>query len=138
MADSLSKAQRSANMAAVHGRNTKPEMAVRSELFQAGYRFRLHRRDLPGSPDVILPRYRTAVFVHGCFWHGHSCLRAKLPGTNREFWSSKIARNVARDRANVAALKCAGWTVFIVWTCRLRDDLDALLDHLKRCRDAAV
>lgn len=134
MADSLSRALRSANMAAVHGRDTKPEIAVRSKLFHEGYRFRLHRRDLPGCPDIVLPRFHTVVFVHGCFWHGHSCRRGKLPDTNREFWATKIQGNVKRDRLNLAALQAEGWSVFVIWTCELKSGIEALLQHLGRYR----
>jgi DNA mismatch endonuclease (patch repair protein) len=117
-------------MAAVRNKNTKPEKLVRSRLFRAGYRFRVHRTDLPGKPDIVLPRYRTAVFVHGCFWHGHTCRRGHLPSTNVEFWSAKISANKARDQANVARLKKAGWLVSIIWTCRLDADIDTLLGKL--------
>lgn len=130
MTDRVSRAARSAMMAAVRGKNTEPEKLVRSILFRAGYRFRLHRRDLPGCPDIVLPRYRIAVFVHGCFWHGHDCRRGKLPATNTDFWRSKLKGNAARDAANAARLKEAGWHVFVVWTCRIKSDTALLLEHL--------
>ena len=121
-------------MAAVRGRDTKPEIAVRSKLFHEGYRFRLHRRDLPGCPDIILLRFHTAVFVHGCFWHGHSCRRGKLPDTNKEFWAAKIQGNIRRDKANLTTLQEKGWSVFVIWACELKTGTETLLQHLARCR----
>mgnify|MGYP002079084097 CR=1 FL=1 len=138
MPDRISKEARSANMAAVRGRDTKPERIVRSRLFRAGFRYRLHERKLPGAPDVVLPRYRTAVFVHGCFWHGHDCPRGRRPNTNQEFWNVKIDANAARDRRNRTALEGLGWTVYTLWTCRLEADLEHLLNSLKALRAAEV
>lgn len=108
-------------MSGIRGRNTKPEMIVRKALFAAGFRFRLHRGDLPGRPDVVLPGKRVAVFVNGCFWHAHpGCRYAKLPATRREFWEAKLAANVERDRRDVARLLADGWRVLIVWECSTR------------------
>ena len=132
MVDRVSPDARSAMMAAVRHEDTKPEKLVRSSLFAAGYRFRLHRRDLPGSPDIVLPRFRLAVFVHGCFWHGHDCPRGRLPKSNVEFWSSKIERNRARDVASAAALTSLGWEVAIVWACRVGEGTDYLIETLKK------
>jgi DNA mismatch endonuclease (patch repair protein) len=132
MTDRVSRAERSAMMAAVRGKNTEPEKLVRSILFRAGYRFRLHRRDLPGCPDIVLPRYRTVVFVHGCFWHGHDCRRGKLPTTNTGFWRSKIKGNALRDATNAAKLTETGWLVFNVWTCRIESDTALLLECLHK------
>jgi DNA mismatch endonuclease (patch repair protein) len=117
-------------MAAVRARDTKPERAVRAALFLAGYRYRLHRRDLPGSPDIVLPRYRTAVFVHGCFWHGHNCHRGRRPTSNVEFWNTKLDRNRARDHANRIALETAGWTVVTIWECSAAHEIEHLLLEL--------
>jgi DNA mismatch endonuclease (patch repair protein) len=126
--DILTPEKRSANMSAVRSRNTKPELWVRSLLHRAGYRFRLHQRDLPGSPDIVLPRYKTAVFVHGCFWHGHEgCRRSKLPSTRREFWETKIARNQARDATAAAGLIERGYRVVTLWECELKDESLALM-----------
>ncbi len=130
MTDKVSAADRSRMMAAVRGKNTKPELAVRSALFAAGYRFRLHRRDLPGSPDIVLPRYRLAVFVHGCFWHGHDCTRGRRPASNVEFWNAKLDRNRARDCASRTALEAAGWTVAIIWQCSVVQQIERLLQEL--------
>ena len=108
-------------MQAVRGRDTAPEMRVRSILHALGYRYRLYRKDLPGTPDIVLPRYRKIVLVHGCFWHGHEhCKRAKLPINNAETWRAKIEGNRIRDVKNVAALRELGWDVLIVWECEVR------------------
>lgn len=109
-------------MRAVRSRDTGPEMAVRRLLHGLGYRYRLHRADLPGRPDLVFPGRRRVIFVHGCFWHGHGCPRgARVPKANRDYWLGKIARNVARDAAACAALAAAGWGVAVVWECELRD-----------------
>lgn len=115
-------------MAGIRNRDTKPEVVVRKALFAAGFRFRLHRKDLPGSPDVILPGRRIAVFVHGCFWHAHAgCRYAKIPATRQEFWKSKLAANVERDRRACEALLSAGWRVLLVWECATRTPVAAEL-----------
>jgi DNA mismatch endonuclease (patch repair protein) len=108
-------------MRAVKGKHTKPELAVRKLLSAMGYRYRLHRKDLPGNPDVVLPGRRAAVFVHGCWWHGHACKRgARIPVTNVDYWTGKIARNKARDAAARRGLRKAGWRSMIVWECELK------------------
>ena len=110
---------RSAIMRAVRSRDTKPEKIVRSFLHGQGYRFRLCGDDLPGKPDIVMRRWQVAVFVHGCFWHGHSCKRGnRVPISNRKYWLAKIARNKARDAENITQLKRLGWRVFIVWECQ--------------------
>jgi DNA mismatch endonuclease (patch repair protein) len=135
MTDKVSREVRSRMMAAVKGRNTGPEKHVRSVLFRKGFRYRLHRKDLPGKPDIALPRYRIAIFVHGCFWHGHDCPKGRhRPATRRAFWDAKLDGNIARDRANQAALEEAGWTVSVLWTCQLEDDLSQLLSLLSQHR----
>jgi DNA mismatch endonuclease (patch repair protein) len=127
MADRLTPQERSRNMSRVKGRDTKPELLVRSIVHRLGYRFRLHGKRLPGSPDVVLPRHRKVIFVHGCFWHGHSgCRRAARPSTNREFWDRKIDGNIARDASNLEALRQAGWEVLVIWQCAMKDR-----EHLK-------
>jgi DNA mismatch endonuclease (patch repair protein) len=120
MVDVLTPEQRSFNMSRIRGRDTKPELLLRSGLHARGFRFRLHRRDLPGRPDLVLPRYQTAVFVHGCFWHKHGCALSKMPATRAEFWQRKIEATVTRDRLAVADLLAAGWRVLIIWECALR------------------
>lgn len=115
-------AQRSRNMAAIRGRDTTPERRVRSLLHRLGYRFRLHRRDLPGTPDIVLPRHQTVVFVHGCFWHRHpGCRYTTTPRTRRAFWEAKFSQNVERDGRQQAELQAAGWSVIVVWECEIRD-----------------
>lgn len=109
-------------MRAVRGKNTGPEMLVRRLVFSLGYRYRLHRRDLPGSPDLVFPTRRRVVFIHGCFWHGHpGCRRATRPQTNREFWDRKIDSNIKRDAAQRAALLRLGWKVLTIWQCETKD-----------------
>lgn len=120
MADVLTPAQRSLNMSRIRGRDTKPELVVRRGLHARGLRFRLHRRDLPGRPDLVLPRYRTAIFIHGCFWHGHHCPMFKWPATRPDFWKRKIGGNRERDAAAVAALRREGWRVLLIWECAAR------------------
>jgi DNA mismatch endonuclease (patch repair protein) len=120
--DVFDKAQRSAVMRRVKGRDTKPEMIVRRALTRLGARYRLHRKDLPGSPDVAMPGRKLALFVHGCFWHGHDCARgARVPKQNRDYWTAKVARNRARDAANRAAYSEMGWRVETLWECELKD-----------------
>ncbi len=132
MTDRVSQEQRSHMMAAVRGANTLPELFVRKQLFSAGFRYRLHAKELAGKPDIVLPRFRIAVFVHGCFWHGHTCSRGKRPTSNIEFWSTKIDGNVRRDRRNHGALKAAGWSVVVIWECRLEQATKTLLRRLGR------
>lgn len=119
---------RSAIMRAVKSKDTGPELMVRRAVHALGMRFRLHRKDLPGCPDLVLPRHRTVIFVHGCFWHGHSCKRgARMPATNADYWREKIQRNEARDEDNARRLREAGWDVITVWECetkaRYREEL---------------
>jgi DNA mismatch endonuclease (patch repair protein) len=122
MAEQESVSQtRSRNMAAIRGKDTAPELAIRRILHSMGMRFRLHRKDLPGSPDIVLPRHRTVVFVHGCFWHRHEgCRYTTTPKTRQEFWLAKFESNVFRDRRNQANLEQLGWRVLVVWECELR------------------
>lgn len=114
--------QRSRNMAAIKGKDTKPEMIVRKYLFSQGLRFRVQVRKLPGNPDIVLPKYKTVIFVNGCFWHGHEgCKYFRLPKSNVEFWKEKIERNIERDRESMRALLDLGWKVIRVWECELRN-----------------
>ena len=131
-------AKRSAVMARVKGTDTGPELAVRRLLWRLGARYRLHRRDLPGSPDIVLPGRKLAVFVHGCFWHGHDCARgARVPKANRDYWVGKVARNRARDEAARAKLEVMGWRVEVVWECALKDEA-ALLVRLRGLLEAGA
>jgi len=123
VADVFTPDKRAQIMRRIGGRDTKPEIRVRSLLHAMGYRFRLCRRDLPGKPDIVLPRFKTVVLVHGCFWHGHpGCRRATIPTTNRDFWIAKIAGNQARDARVEAELKRLGWSVVVIWQCELKDE----------------
>jgi DNA mismatch endonuclease, patch repair protein len=123
MADVHTKAQRSRNMAAIKGKNTKPELAVRSLLHHLGYRFRVHRTDLPGKPDVVFVSKRKAIFVHGCFWHMHDCRYGKVtPATNSDFWQKKRQSNVERDQRNEQRLTDSGWRTLTVWECCVREE----------------
>jgi DNA mismatch endonuclease, patch repair protein len=126
--DSLTREKRSWNMSRIHSRNTKPETLVRSLLHKAGYRFRLHAKKLPGTPDIVLPKYRTVIFVHGCFWHRHvDCANATRPKTRPEFWELKFKSTVERDRKKAEQLKSAGWRVIIVWECELEKNAQELI-----------
>lgn len=119
--DTVSPDARARIMSAVRQRDTKPELAVRCELHAMGLRFRLHRTDLPGSPDIVLPRWKTVIFIHGCFWHRHGCSRTTTPETRAEFWNAKFRRNIERDRDNEGQLRSMGWRVVVVWECNTRD-----------------
>jgi len=130
--DIVTPEKRSRMMAGIRSRDTKPEIIVRSTLHRMGYRFRLHRRDLPGSPDIVLPKYRTAIFVHGCFWHRHrGCKYAYSPKSRVSFWEQKFRDNVERDRRVQRQLRRLGWRVIIVWECQTRH-LDSLVARLNR------
>jgi DNA mismatch endonuclease (patch repair protein) len=120
MADVVTAAVRSRMMAGIGGKNTKPELILRKGLHAQGFRFRVHRRDLPGTPDIVLPRYRAALFAHGCFWHGHDCHLFSVPGTRTDFWLAKIARNQEVDRKAQEALALTGWRRGVVWECALK------------------
>lgn len=121
MTDVFTPEKRSDVMSRIKGRNTKPELVVRSLLHRMGYRFRLHRADLPGKPDIVLPRYQTVIFVHGCFWHRHKgCRLAYTPKSRTEFWSVKFESNMTRDKQVKSKLEFLGWQVIIVWECELR------------------
>jgi DNA mismatch endonuclease, patch repair protein len=130
--DSVAPHIRSRMMQAVKGRDTKPEKQVRSALHAAGFRFRLHSAGLPGRPDMVLARYKIAIFVHGCFWHGHSCRRGARPSSNTAFWNAKIERNIARDRTSLAQIKALGWKSAVIWECTLARDTQRLLALLSR------
>lgn len=131
MVDHLDPEARSRNMGRIKGANTTPEIAVRRALHARGRRFRLHRRDLPGRPDIVLPRDHIALFVHGCFWHRHpGCTRTTIPATRRDFWEAKFRRTIERDAEQAAALAAMGWRVEIIWECEARKSavLDMRLD----------
>ena len=126
MADKLTSSQRSHCMSRIRGKNTKPEILVRKGLHARGFRFRLHNKKLPGSPDIVFPKYGVAIMVNGCFWHGHKgCRYATRPKSNVEFWETKIARNKHRDEVTTAHLEALGWHVITVWECELRGKLES-------------
>ncbi len=131
--DKLSRERRSWNMSRIRGVNTKPELRVRSMLHKKGFRFRIHRKDLPGKPDIVLPRVRTIVFVNGCFWHRHrDCTKAYTPKTRSEFWQKKFTDTLARDERNFNELSNLGWRVVVIWECQTTnsDELSQLIDRL--------
>lgn len=121
MGDIYSKRKRSEIMSKISGKETKPETLVRKYLFDKGFRYRKNDARFPGKPDIVLPKYKTAIFIHGCFWHGHRCKAGKLPETNKEFWESKINSNIERDKKNQRELEKLGWKVVVAWQCELRN-----------------
>ena len=132
MTDVLTKRQRSYNMSQIRNKNTKPELIVRSVVHRMGFRYALHRKDLPGRPDMVLTKYRKIIFVHGCFWHMHKCRYGKVtPATKTEFWQTKREGNVARDKRNLCKLRKNGWKVLVVWECQTRKS-EKLYDKLKK------
>jgi len=132
MSDMFDAKKRSEIMGKVHSSDTTPEIRVRKLLHSLGYRFRLQRRDLPGNPDIVLPKYKTAIFVHGCFWHGCSnCSHGKRrPASNTEYWNKKLDRNIQRDRENIRRLSDLGWKVLVIWECEIKKkNINALIDN---------
>lgn len=132
MVDIVSADVRSRMMSGIQGKNTKPELIVRKALHAAGFRYRLHDRRLPGKPDLVFPKFNAALFVHGCFWHGHDCHLFRLPATRTEFWRTKIARNVERDKEACELLRAKGWRVGIIWECALKGRIKLNFDDLIR------
>lgn len=131
MTDIVDPATRSRMMAAIRGKDTKPEMIVRQFLHGKGFRYRLHVKELPGKPDIVLPKYDAVVFVHGCFWHHHTnCKSAQMPKSNSVFWRNKIMSNVTRDSLNVARLESLGWRTIVVWECEVRDRLNHIVKEI--------
>ena len=134
--DVFSKSKRSDIMSKVSGKDTKPEVLVTKFLFSKGFRYRKNVKDLQGIPDIVLPKYKTIIFVHGCFWHGHeNCEAAKLPASNIEYWTKKVTSNVTRDSQNIQSLKKTGWNVIIIWECELKvknreKRLDSLVNEI--------
>jgi len=134
--DRLSQAHRSWNMSRIQNKNTTPELVVRRCLHQMGYRFRLHRKDLPGRPDIVMPKFKTVVLVHGCFWHRHrGCSNCTTPSANRKFWLKKFQDNMNRDQKNRRALKKSGWRVLVIWECQT-EDVEKLRRRLTRLMDS--
>lgn len=136
MVDVHSPNRRSFNMSRIKGKNTKPEMIIRKWLWHNGYRYRLHRKDLPGKPDIVFIGRRKVIFVNGCFWHKHNCSYFKWPKSNVEFWRRKIEGNVRRDADNFAALTAGGWNYLVVWECEIKEkNLESLWERIKKFLD---
>ena len=136
MADNHTKEQRSYNMSRIRSKNNAPEEKVRKFLFSKGFRYRKNDKKLPGCPDIVLPKYKTVIFVNGCFWHKHNCKRFVWPSSNEEYWKKKILRNVERDEINIKELKELGWKVLVVWECELKKAiidkrLETLVDEIR-------
>lgn len=136
MADCFSQEKRSWVMAQIRSRDTQPEIALRKMLHGLGYRYRLHRSDLPGKPDLAMAKYRALIYVHGCFWHGHECQRGRRPKSNTDYWQKKLDRNIERDKKHLSDAKALGWRPLVVWECELAQDpelvLDRVLQHLTK------
>lgn len=133
MADTMTTQQRHYCMSSIHSSSTKPELKLRKALWKQGFRYRINDKRLPGSPDIVLPKYRSVVFIHGCFWHGHKgCPRYVVPKTNTEFWVNKVARNQKRDEEKWRQLEAKDWSVIIVWECELeKKNLDSTISRVK-------
>jgi len=129
--DTLTPKDRSRLMAKIKSKDTTPELCVRSLLHRLGYRFRLHRNDLPGKPDIVLPKHKKIILVQGCFWHGHDCKLASKPKSNQDYWGNKIRKNRERDEKNLQLLKAAGWSVLLLWECDIRK-FEGLETRLKK------
>jgi DNA mismatch endonuclease (patch repair protein) len=130
--DIYSEQKRSEVMSKVRSKDTKPELQVRSWLHKRGFRYRLHRKDLPGCPDIVLPKYETVIFVHGCFWHQHpACKKATIPKKNHKFWKQKLKRNVERDSEHVDQLEEKGWKVITVWECAVKKDVEQIMETIE-------
>ena len=131
--DIFSKEKRSMMMSNIRSLDSSPEKLIRSELFRMGFRFRKNVAELPGKPDIVLPRFQTIIFVNGCFWHSHeNCSNGRIPSSNQDFWIPKLKRNKERDCLNEQALKAAGWTVIVVWECEIRKNLNKVVNLLKK------
>lgn len=129
--DIWSKLKRSEVMGKIKGKNTKPEMILRSHLFKQGFRFRVHKKDLPGNPDIVLSKYRTVIFVHGCFWHFHKdCKEGRIPSSNSTFWENKLQYNIKRDIENIEVLQKKLWKVYVVWECEIEKHLETTMTKL--------
>ena len=130
MADNHTPEVRSYNMSRIRSKGTKPEEMVRKYLFAPGFRYRKNVKKLPGCPDIVLPKYRTVIFVHGCFWHMHNCERFKWPSSNTEYWEPKIKRNAERDRLNQEKLRADGWNVIVIWECEIKKHFSISMEYV--------
>ena len=132
MADIFNKKKRSQIMGRISGKDTKPELIIRKALFSERYRYRLHRKDLPGNPDIVFPRRKKVIFVNGCFWHGHTCKKAALPSTNKLFWKKKLSGNKERDKLNLEKLKAMGWKSLVIWQCEIKTNtIESRINKIK-------
>lgn len=130
MSDIFPKSKRSEIMSKISGKETKPEIKVRKYLFSKGFRYRKNDKRLPGKPDIVLPKYNTVILIHGCFWHGHTCPRGKLPDTNKVFWKNKIGGNIERDKIKTKQLEDLGWSVLVIWQCDLGKNFLSKMDEV--------
>jgi len=129
--DIWSQKKRSEVMSKISSKNTKPEIILRSQLFKAGFRYRIHQKGLPGKPDIVLPKYKTVIFVHGCFWHFHQhCREGRIPTTNSSFWKTKLEKNVERDKGHNFNLKKNGWNVITIWECEIESSLEVVVNDI--------
>ncbi len=131
MADNLTKEQRSKNMSRIRSKNTKPEMIVRKKLHSLGYRYSLHKKELPGKPDLYLKKYHLAIFVHGCFWHQHGCEKTSKPKSNKSYWIEKLKKNVSKDKNNKKKLLDMGFNVLTIWECEIKKNIGSIESFLK-------
>jgi len=139
MTDVMSSEQRSRNMSRIRGKDTKPELHLRSLLHASGFRFRVHHSGLPGRPDIVLPKYKTVIFVHGCFWHRHEgCRYTTTPKTRPDFWAAKFEATLIRDAKKSDQLRSAGWQVVTVWECELKENPEAVVKHLRQKLEGTV
>ena len=130
--DIWSKEKRSDVMSKIRSKDTKPEKILRSKLFREGFRFRLHKKDLPGKPDIVLPKYNTIIFVHGCFWHYHKvCKEGRIPDTNSKFWKEKLFKNIERDKKHQEECEKLGWKVLVIWECEIEKELSSVMKLIK-------
>jgi len=131
--DIWDKRKRSEVMSKIRSKDTKPELVFRKALFNKGFRYRMHVKDLPGKPDIVLPKYKTVIFVHGCFWHYHeNCSEGRIPDTNSKFWRDKLIKNVERDKKNQKGLEQKGWNVIVVWECEIEKKLKETLENVEK------
>lgn len=131
--DIWTKEKRSDVMSKIGSKNTKPELILRSALFKKGFRFRVHRKDLPGKPDIVLTKYQTIIFVHGCFWHYHKdCREGRIPSTNTNFWKTKLLKNIEKDERNIKVLQEMGWKVIVVWECEIEKHFEKTINTVTK------
>lgn len=131
MADKISKERRSWNMSHIKGKDTTIEVVVRKRLFRDGFRYRKNVKDLPGKPDIVLPKYKTVIFIHGCYWHNHGCKKSHIPKTNTSFWENKFKRNIENDNKHYHELREKDWNVLVIWECEIENDFEGIIKHIE-------